>query len=68
MDFWQGWQFLPPPRKNPEISMEKTAPEEIYFFHPYWKKWKKLKIGEKYLFLHMLHLDYIPQKKTFNYD
>ena len=30
----QGWQFLPHPRKNPEISVEKTAPEEICFFPP----------------------------------
>ena len=62
----QGWQFLPHPRKNPEISVEITAPEEICFFRPYWKKWKKLKIGVIYLFLHMLHLDCIPQKKTLN--
>ena len=40
--------------------MEKNAPEEIGFFHLYWKKWKKLKIGGMYLFLHINH---IPERK-----
>ena len=48
------------PREKMEISVEKNAPEEIAFFHLYWKKWKKLKIGVMYLFL---HLDLIPERK-----
>ena len=47
------------PRKK-EISMEKNAPEETGFFHPYQKKWNKLKLVE---YIYFCILIIFPERK-----